>query len=113
VTLIPPFGVTGAALGSGAVLGFYSVAHMAVCVRLLGISLAPLARSLARGLCAAAAMALVLRAFGTDALDPAEWLLGGGAGTLTFAAVLTLTREVRLADWLGLARGIARQRHAN
>jgi O-antigen/teichoic acid export membrane protein len=109
VIFIPRYGVTAAALASGGVIGFYVVAHLAICVRLLHLSLAPAARSLLRGLIAAAAMGLVLRAFGTEDVPIVELLAGGVLGTAVFVGVLVLTRELRRSDWSRLARSLRRR----
>jgi O-antigen/teichoic acid export membrane protein len=94
LALIPTIGVVGAALGSSAAYALYVPAHLRICRRELGVPLRPLAVTMARALVAAAAMALVLVAVGTESLSFADWVLGGAAGTLAFCAALVLTGEI-------------------
>jgi O-antigen/teichoic acid export membrane protein len=92
--LIRAVGVLGAAIADDAVTVLYLGANLWICADLIAVETRSLARSALRTLVAAAAMALVLLAFGTNHLSLAEWLGGGFASVLTFAAVLLLTREL-------------------
>lgn len=112
LALIPRIGVVGAAIGSSVAYALYVPAHLRICRRELGVPLRPLAVTLARALVAAAAMGLVLLAVGTESLSPAEWLLGGAAGTLAFCAALVLTGEIsprELRRGVRAARSLVRQ----
>jgi O-antigen/teichoic acid export membrane protein len=103
VTLIPAFGLVGAAVSIDVSYGFYCAGHLWLCNRLLGLSLRPLALSLARALTAAAAMGAVLFAVGTQDLGPASWILGGGAALATYVGVLVLSGEVTPRELMRLA----------
>ena len=109
VVLIPAFGLVGAAVSSDVSYGFYCLGHLWLCKRVLGLSLRPLALSLARALVAAVAMGLVLYAVGTEHLGPADWILGGGAAVVTYLAVLVATGEVPLRDLLRLGGAVRRR----
>ena len=66
--LIPSHGLIGAAVATDVAYGFYTLAHLWLCRRLLNLRLAPLVWSLACALTAAAAMAIVLAEIGTKHL---------------------------------------------
>ncbi len=93
--LIPSHGVVGAAIATDVAFGFYTLAHIWLCRRLLQLRIGSLLRSLARGLTAAAAMGLVLALVGTKDLTISDWLVGGVAGLATYIAMLIFTREIR------------------
>ena len=95
IVLIPEIGIVAAAIGSSVGFAIYVPGHLRLCNRLVGLPLASLAGGLMRSLLAAAAMAGVLLAAGTEQLSPAEWVWGLGAGTAAFAAVLFATGELR------------------
>jgi O-antigen/teichoic acid export membrane protein len=94
LTLIPTIGVVGAAIGVSVAYAVYVPAHLRVCQRELGFERRPLALTLVRSLAAAAVMAAVLYAIGTDSLSLEQWLLGATGGTLAYGAVLLVTREI-------------------
>ena len=66
--LIPRHGLIGAAVATDIAYGFYTLAHLWLCRRVLNLGLAPLVWSLACALTAAAAMAIVLAEIGTKDL---------------------------------------------
>jgi O-antigen/teichoic acid export membrane protein len=108
--LIPRYGLVGAAVTTDVAYGFYTLAHLWLCHRLLRLRLDLVARSLACGLAAAGAMAIVLAQAGTERLAPLDWLLGGAAGLAAYASVLVLARELRpaaAARWAASLRGQA------
>jgi O-antigen/teichoic acid export membrane protein len=109
VTLIPAFGLVGAAVSIDVSYGFYCVGHLWLCKRLLGLSLRPLVLSLVRALTAAAAMAAVLFAVGTHDLSPVAWILGGGAALATYIGVLVISGEVTPRDMMRLGRAVRRR----
>jgi O-antigen/teichoic acid export membrane protein len=109
VVLLPIVGPVGAAVGIGVAYLIYVPAHFRLCRQRIEVPLRPLARTLGRSALAAAAMALVLFAFGTERLSAPQWILGSLAGTLAFVAVLLATGEVRRTD-LRRAVGFARAR---
>jgi O-antigen/teichoic acid export membrane protein len=106
--LLPRVGVVGAAIGAGVGDCIYVPAHFLICRRELGLKTRPLALTLVRALLAAAAMGAVLWATGMARLTLQEWILGGLAGTIAFAVVLLLTRELSNAELRRLGRAVAR-----
>jgi O-antigen/teichoic acid export membrane protein len=96
--LIPSHGVVGAAIATDVAFGFYTLAHIWLCRRLLQLRIGSLLWSLARGLTAAAAMGFVLALVGTKDLTISDWLIGGVAGLATYIAMLIFTREIRGPD---------------
>lgn len=98
LVLIPRIGIVGAAVGTGVAYALYVGAHLRLCRILLGVRLAPLATTLARGLVAAALLAALLGVIGVEDLGPADWLIGAVAGPLVFVAVLLVTREVSTGE---------------
>jgi O-antigen/teichoic acid export membrane protein len=98
VALLPRIGVVAAAIGATVAYLIYVPAHFVICWRELGFHLRPLAVTLFRALVAAAAMASVLLAFGTENLSVGRLVVGMLAGTLAFAAALLLTREISRSE---------------
>lgn len=98
VILIPGHGVVGAAIATDIAFGFYTLAHIWLCRRLLQLRIVMLLWSTACGLTAAAAMGLVLAAFGTTHLTLLSWVAGGVLGLTAFVAMMIFTREIRGAD---------------
>jgi hypothetical protein len=83
--------------------------HIWILKRLIDLPLRPLALAMARSLLAAAAMAAVLFAFGTDDLSLLDWIAGGVGGLAAFAAVLLLTRQVTLDELRTLGAAVRRR----
>jgi O-antigen/teichoic acid export membrane protein len=104
LALLGPLGVKAAAIGTSAAYAVYVGGHFAICRHLLQLRVRDLALSLARSLAAAAAMALVLLAFGTEEIGPVSWVAGLVAATAAFVAVLFATREVTVAELRALRR---------
>jgi O-antigen/teichoic acid export membrane protein len=98
LVLIPEIGAVGGAIGTSAAYLVYVPAHLWLCMRMIQVELRPLLWSLLRSLAAAGAMAAVLLAFGTDELNPLQWIAGGAGGLVAFVAVLLATRELTIAD---------------
>jgi O-antigen/teichoic acid export membrane protein len=98
VILIPSHGVVGAAIATDIAFGFYTLAHIWLCRRLLELRIGMLAWSLACGLTAAAAMGLVLASVGTTHLTILDWLIGAAGGVAAYVGMLVFTSEVRGAD---------------
>ena len=96
--LIPKVGVVGAAIGNDIGFAVYALGHLYICRQLTGLSLAPILRSLGRGLVAAAAMSLVLLVIGTGDVSAPLALAGLLAGTAVFLATLFALREPMLAE---------------
>ena len=101
--LINELGIKGASIATDVAVAFYVAGHLWICVRVLELRLAPLAITLARSALAAAVMAAVLFAFGTESLSLLQ-LAGGSLALTAYIVVLVLTRELTRAD-LHLARG--------
>ena len=98
VLLIPRVGVTGGAISSDVGYGIYVAGHLWVCRRVLGLPLAPLLSTFVRAAIAAAGMAAVMAAFGTDHLGVASWVLGAALGIATYASLLLATGAVRVSE---------------
>ena len=96
--LIPEIGIVGAAIGTNVAFAIYVGGHLWVCRRMIDLPLGPLGLSVLRSLLAAAAMAGVLFALGTD--EVATPVLVGGlvASSLVYLAVVVALREVPLAE---------------
>jgi peptidoglycan biosynthesis protein MviN/MurJ (putative lipid II flippase) len=107
--LIPKIGIVGGAIGSDAAFALYVPAHYWICRSMTGLPLTPLLMSTARVCIAAAAMAGVLFAFGTDHLSVGAWVLGSIGGTIAYVAVLVTSRETSLAELRGLGGDVARR----
>ena len=101
VILIPSHGVVGAAIATDIAFGFYTLAHIWLCRRLLDLRLRVLAWSLASGITAAAAMGIVLESVGTKHLTIRDWLVGGAGGVAAYVVMLIFTGEVRGGDIVG------------
>lgn len=96
--LIPAHGPTGAAFAADVGIGFYTLAHLWICHRLLGLSFVRLAMSLVQGLAAAAAMGAVLASFGTHDVGAISLVAGALLGTLAYATVLMAVRGVTVDE---------------
>ena len=98
VALLPRIGVVAAAIGTTVAYWIYVPAHFVICWRVLGVHLQSLAATGLRALAAAAAMAGVLLAIGTDDISVGGLILGAVGGTIAFAAALLLTREISRSE---------------
>jgi O-antigen/teichoic acid export membrane protein len=96
--LIPRHGVIGAAIATDIAFGFYTLAHIWLCRRLLPLRLESLVWSLSCGLAAAAAMGIVLASVGTEHLRSGDWVIGAVGGVGAFVSMLIFTREIRGVD---------------
>ena len=96
VILIPRIGIEAGAIATGVAYAVYLPAHVVYLRRSLDLDLRPLARTAASAVVAGGALAAVLAVAGTSDLSAAAWVLGGTGGALAFAAVLVVTRELRL-----------------
>jgi O-antigen/teichoic acid export membrane protein len=101
LVLINEIGIEGASIGADAGVLVYVAGHLWIASRMLGMRIAPLAWTTARGLLAAGAMCAVLYAFGTDAIAPLEAVAGLTLGVLTYVGTLLVTREVDTAELKG------------
>jgi hypothetical protein len=108
--LIPRHGLIGAAIGTDVAYGFYTLAHLWLCRRLVGLPLVGIGWSLACGLTAAAAMGVVMKSVGTQDLTPLEWLAGGVGGFAAYVGMLIFTRELTPRDIARTARRLRPRR---
>jgi O-antigen/teichoic acid export membrane protein len=105
--LIPRIGIVGGAIGTDVAYAVYVAVHVWICHDYIGMPVVPMLVSLGRTLTAAAAMAAVLFALGTEDLSVLDWLVGAVAGTIVYIAALLLTREVTLGELRALRAAIA------
>lgn len=98
VVLIPKYGVAGAGVATSVGFAIYVPAHFWVCRRHVDVPLRPIFATLARSVLAGAALAGALFVAGTSELSALGWVLGAVGGSLAFAAVLVVTRELTATD---------------
>lgn len=98
VALIPQIGIAAGAIGTSVAYLIYVPGHVWLARKVVDLPLRPLAKTLARCLAAAAAMAAVLLAVGTEDLSLTAWLVGALGGTAAFCAALLASREVSVRD---------------
>jgi O-antigen/teichoic acid export membrane protein len=98
--LIEAVGVVGAAIGDDIVQVVYVSAHLWISSTLVTLDLRRLAWSLLNTVLAASAAALVLLAFGTDHLSPAQWVGGTCIGVAVYLGALVFTRELTVSEIL-------------
>jgi O-antigen/teichoic acid export membrane protein len=105
VALLKEIGIIAGAIGTDVAYTLYVCAHLWLLRQLIGMPLMPLMAPVLGSLVAAAAMALVLLPFGTDAdvSVPVVVLVGSLASGVYFA-VLVLTRQVSRAELRALGR---------
>lgn len=114
ITLIPRHGLVGAAIATTVAYGFYTLAHLWLCRRLVRLPLGGLAWSLACGLTAAAAMGIVLSQVGTEDLTSRDWIVGWAGGLAAYVGMLVFTREISARDLARVGkrlRGTGRKPH--
>jgi O-antigen/teichoic acid export membrane protein len=107
--LLATIGLEGAAWAAGVVSVLYVGVHVWLLRRLVSMPLRPLFVTTLRALLAAAAMAGVLLAFGTDDLAVWEWVAGLVGGTVAFTVVILATRELTVAELWSLPRTFLRR----
>ena len=108
--LLATVGLNGAAWTADVVSVLYIAVHVWLLRKLVAMPLRPLLVTSVRGLLAAAAMAAVLLAFGTEDLAVWEWFAGGLGGAAAFLAVILLTREVTVGELRALPSALMRGR---
>jgi len=108
--LIPRIGVVAGAIGTDVAFLFFTVGHLLIARSLIDLDLRRLGGTLLRTCLAAAAMAGVLFAFGTESLSAVEAVAGSVLGLTVYAAILLVTREVTRAElrsgWSAVARAV-------
>jgi len=109
VTLISSEGLVGAAIATTIAYGFYTLAHLWLCRKLVRLPLAGIASSLVSGLTAAAAMGIVLVAVGTQDLTLLDWVVGGLGGLAAYVGMLLFMREVSPGDIARIGRRLRRR----
>jgi hypothetical protein len=87
-------GLVGAAIADDLVAFAYVLANLWICTRFLTLDIRALALSVGRILLAAGAMAVDLLIVGTDHLSPAQWVVGGAAGIVSYFAILIVNGEL-------------------
>ena len=107
--LLSQIGLLGAAYATDISALVYVPLHLWILRRLIDLPLRPLALAMARSLLAAAAMAAVLYAFGTESLSLFGWVAGSVGGLAAFIAVLLVTRQVTVGELRALARFVRRR----
>jgi O-antigen/teichoic acid export membrane protein len=113
VLLIPRIGVVAGAVGTDLGYTVYVLAQLLICLRMLELPLLPPLLTLARSLIAAAPMALVLAAFGTEHVSVPQLLVGGVLGALVYGLSLRAVGELsstEVAGGIGVIRKWVRTR---
>lgn len=105
VILIPRIGIVSGAIATAAAYGLMVAGHVAICRRYVRLELIPVGRSAGRALLAAAAMAGVLAAFGTDP-PPLMLVAGAVLGTLVFVLALIAVGELSRRELTSVWRGV-------
>ena len=98
IVLINALGIKGASIATDAAILFYVLAHLRICVLIMGLELSPILGSFLRSGLAALAMAAVLFGFGTGNLGAPELVVGAVLALVTYLAVLMATAELTPAQ---------------
>jgi O-antigen/teichoic acid export membrane protein len=109
LALLREIGVVAAAIGTSVAYLVYVGGHAFICHRMVGLAPGAMARTMARSLLAAGALAGVLALFGTRDVGIPFLILGAVAGLAAYAAVLAVTRELTGAE-LDRIRALLRRR---
>jgi O-antigen/teichoic acid export membrane protein len=104
--LLSRIGIVAGAIGTDVAYTLYVLAHIWIIKGLLGTNLRPLWISFLRAMIAAAGTAAVLATFGTSKVPVPLLIVGGIAGTLAYAGLLLLTREVKLHELAHFRSGL-------
>lgn len=107
LVLLPRIGILAGAIASDVAYTFYTVGHLFICRRMVGIPLRPLARTFFRSLLAAGAMGGVLLLFGYSVVSTSSLLIGGALGVLTYCGVLLATGEFTSEELHALRGAVA------
>ena len=94
VVLINALGIKGASIATDTAILFYVLAHLRICVLILGLDLSPIRGTFLRSGLAALAMAAVLFGFGTSDVGALELVVGGILALVVYLAVLIATKEL-------------------
>ena len=98
IVLINALGIKGASIATDAAILLYVLAHLRICVLIMGLELSPILGSFLRSGLAALAMAAVLFGFGTGNLGAPELVVGAVLALVTYLAVLMATAELTPAQ---------------
>jgi len=109
LTLLPRIGIAAGAIATDVAYIFYTLSHLWICHRVVGVRLRPLAASLLRSALAGAVMAALLVAFGTSDLSILDLLGGGLIAAVGYGAVLLVTGEVEPSELRALLRSVDRR----
>jgi O-antigen/teichoic acid export membrane protein len=94
-SLLRTFGVTAAAISIDVAFGYFVLAHIRICHRLIGLPLRALVVTSVRALVAAGVMAATLVVVGPEPDDLVGLVAVLFAGLVAYAAALVVSREVR------------------
>ena len=94
VLLLPRIGIVAGAIGSDIAYAVYVAGHLLILRSLVDLELRPLLAQTGRALLAAAAMSLVLLAFGTGAIALPLLVIGGIVSTAVYLLALIATRAL-------------------
>lgn len=106
ILLVPRIGISAGAIGTAVAFAIYTSGHVRICEAALDRSFSPLIPTVARGLVAAGAVAILLLALGTGHLSPVAWVVGCVAAPATYVGVLLLLREMSAGEIRWAARRI-------
>ena len=106
LALMPSIDIVAGAVASDVALLVYTVGHLHICHRLVGLEYRGLLLTFMRSAVAAGAMATVLLALGTSGLGLGVYLAGGVAGFAAYVGMLLLDGELSWADLGAARRGI-------
>jgi O-antigen/teichoic acid export membrane protein len=103
--LVPKIGVVAGAIGTDVAYIGYVLGHVWLARRTSNLNLSEMTLSAARCLVAGAVMAASLLLWGTNVSIPIL-VLGGAVGLAVYGVMLLASGEVRVAELLGLYRGV-------
>lgn len=109
LTLLPRVGIVGGAIATDVAYTFYTLAHLWLCRRLLGVRLGPLAVSLLRAALAAVVMSALLVSVGTSDLSVLDLVGGGLVAAVGYGALLLVIGEAKPAEVRALLRAMDRR----
>jgi O-antigen/teichoic acid export membrane protein len=110
LVLIPKIGVVAGAIGSDVAFLFFTIGHVLIARSLIELDLRSLGMTLLRTTLAAAAMSVVLLAFGTESLSAVQAVAGSVLGLIAYTGVLVASGEVSRAElqaaWSAVGRAL-------
>jgi O-antigen/teichoic acid export membrane protein len=110
LVLIPKIGVVAGAIGTDVAFLFFTIGHVLIARSLIEFDLRSLGMTLLRTTLAAAAMSVVLLAFGTESLSAVQAVAGSVLGLIAYTGVLVASGEVSRAElqaaWSAVGRAV-------